>query len=474
MALKDLIKVDKANKRAAVKGSKDSIHHQHEMFVSALKGHSDIVNALSWSSDGSSLVTACDDQTLRVFDTTDLSSKDPRVRRVNTSSRPTGVGFTSSGGLLVSLDDPPQTHVSFFAPNRSSKTTASNAAPFEETVTVKKIFDAKDQILKSVGVCPASFSSAAAYSGHGSGSGSASSSAGPAGGFIACLSTKKSVKVFDWTGKLLATLEPNSLKNHDLTVSADGRFLAVASFTSEVKVWEMTYVRGPSGSKEFKHVLKVMDLKGHRGQITSVALSPCGRRAATASLDGTLRIWNLDVRYSLGEDPKLLLTIPLPLGPGVSYKRMAYGANGIIAATAGDGRVQFLSAEKGDILDTVVAHDLPITALEWCPMPKVVLEKEEGEGEGKGGEAAAAAAAAKKKNTKRWVLATASEDKRREDLAIVGGVEAQGERGVMGGKEEEKGKIKGEVEMGRSLSPVIERISGYLFGDRVDIELYKP
>jgi len=44
----------------------------------------------------------------------------------------------------------------------------------------------------------------------------------------------------------------------------------------------------------------------------------------------------------------------------------------------------------------------------------------------------------------------------------------------MGGKEEEKGKIKGEVEMGRSLSPVIERISGYLFGDRVDIELYKP
>jgi hypothetical protein len=40
-------------------------------------------------------------------------------------------------------------------------------------------------------------------------------------------------------GKEIAVLEPNSLGNHELAVSGDGRFIAVASFTSEVKIWEM-------------------------------------------------------------------------------------------------------------------------------------------------------------------------------------------------------------------------------------------
>lgn len=37
-------------------------------------------------------------------------------------------------------------------------------------------------------------------------------------------------------GRQLATFEPNSLTNHGLAVSGDGRFIAVASFTAEVKV----------------------------------------------------------------------------------------------------------------------------------------------------------------------------------------------------------------------------------------------
>ena len=44
-------------------------------------------------------------------------------------------------------------------------------------------------------------------------------------------------------GKELAVLEPNSLGNHELEVSADGRFIAVASFTSEVKIWEVKVAR---------------------------------------------------------------------------------------------------------------------------------------------------------------------------------------------------------------------------------------
>lgn len=46
-------------------------------------------------------------------------------------------------------------------------------------------------------------------------------------------------------------LEPNSLANHDLAVSYDGRFVAVATFTAEVKIWEMKYGKegGCSGGR---------------------------------------------------------------------------------------------------------------------------------------------------------------------------------------------------------------------------------
>lgn len=44
-------------------------------------------------------------------------------------------------------------------------------------------------------------------------------------------------------GRELGVFEPNALANHDLALSADGRFIAVASFSADVKVWEMKYTR---------------------------------------------------------------------------------------------------------------------------------------------------------------------------------------------------------------------------------------
>ena len=51
------------------------------------------------------------------------------------------------------------------------------------------------------------------------------------------LSTKKEGRVFGLaSGAQLAEFAPNSFQNHGLAVSADGRFIAVPSFTAEVKV----------------------------------------------------------------------------------------------------------------------------------------------------------------------------------------------------------------------------------------------
>ena len=37
-------------------------------------------------------------------------------------------------------------------------------------------------------------------------------------------------------------------------------------------------------------------------------------RTVTASGDGTLRVWNIDVRYSMSEDPKTMLVVRVRMG----------------------------------------------------------------------------------------------------------------------------------------------------------------
>jgi len=57
------------------------------------------------------------------------------------------------------------------------------------------------------------------------------------GGVAVLLSQKKEGRVLGLaSGSQLAEFAPNSFQNHGLAVSADGRFIAVPSFTAEVKV----------------------------------------------------------------------------------------------------------------------------------------------------------------------------------------------------------------------------------------------
>ena len=56
-------------------------------------------------------------------------------------------------------------------------------------------------------------------------------------GVAVLLSTKKEGRVFSIAGgQQLGVFEPNSLANHGLAVSGNGRFIAVSSFTADVKV----------------------------------------------------------------------------------------------------------------------------------------------------------------------------------------------------------------------------------------------
>jgi transducin beta-like protein 2 len=78
-------------------------------------------------------------------------------------------------------------------------------------------------------------------------------------------------------------------------LSADGRFLAATTWGSDVKLWELVFARDGL----FKACSKAMELKGHTSGVLSIAFSGDSTRAVTASKDGTLRVWKLDVRCDL-------------------------------------------------------------------------------------------------------------------------------------------------------------------------------
>jgi WD40 repeat protein len=65
--------------------------------------------------------------------------------------------------------------------------------------------------------------------------------------------------------------------------SPDGARLATGSADSTAKIWDA------AGGRE------LLTLKGHTGQVRSVAWSPDGLRMATGSDDGTAKVWEAAV-----------------------------------------------------------------------------------------------------------------------------------------------------------------------------------
>ncbi|MEM9004750.1 MAG: AAA-like domain-containing protein [Cyanobacteria bacterium P01_F01_bin.86] len=77
------------------------------------------------------------------------------------------------------------------------------------------------------------------------------------------------------------SLEGHSDSVLDVTFSPDGNTLATASQDGTVKLWDM------EGNE-------LNTLEGHSNSVLSVAFSPDGNTLATASQDGTVKLWELD------------------------------------------------------------------------------------------------------------------------------------------------------------------------------------
>src|SRR5919202_602343 len=142
--------------------------------------------------------------------------------------------------------------------------------------------------------------------------------------------------------------ERNQLRGHQgpiysVAYSPDGKMLATASEDGTARLWNL------SGKQ-------LLELVGHRGKLTSISFSPDGQRIITASEDGTARLWNLsgkEVAQFIGHK-----------GP---VWNVSFSPNGKSIASAGeDGTVRLWNL-TGKELGQFTGHNGPVSTLSFSP-----------------------------------------------------------------------------------------------------------
>ncbi|XP_014523212.1 transducin beta-like protein 2 [Vigna radiata var. radiata] len=333
---------------------KDQNKRHHPLDLNTLKGHGDAVTGICFSHDGRNLATACADGVVRVFKLDDASSKSFKFLRINlpAGGHPTAVVFSDDASSIV-VSSYTLSGSSLYMYGEGKPVSSENKQTKLPLPEIKwehhKVHDKKSILTM--------FGASATY---GSGDGST---------IIASCSEGTDIIVWHGkTGKSVGHVDTNQLKNNMAAISPNGRFIAAAAFTADVKVWEIVYAKDGSA----KEVLNVMQLKGHKSAVTWLCFTPNSEQIITASKDGTMRIWNINVRYHLDEDPKTLKVFPIPLrdssGATLHYDRLSISPDGKILAATHGSTLQWLCANTGKVLDTAEkAHDSDISCLSWSP-----------------------------------------------------------------------------------------------------------
>ncbi|KAJ6404669.1 hypothetical protein OIU85_020746 [Salix viminalis] len=339
-----------------VSSDKDHNKKHHPLDLNTLKGHGDSVTGLCFSYDGRSLATACADGVVRVFKLDDASSKSFKFLRINVPAggHPVAVAFSDdASSVVVASQTLSGSSLYMWGEEKVKAADDSKQQPKLPLPDIKwghhKIHENR-AVLTLVGTA----------STYGSGDGST---------IVASCSEGTDIKIWHGkTGKVLGNVDTNQLKNTMATISPNGRFIAAAAFTADVKVWEIVYSKDGS----VKEVPKAMQLKGHKSAVTWLCFTPDSEQIITASKDGSIRIWNINVRYHLDEDPKTLKVFMIPLhdsnGATLHYDRLSLSPDGRILAATHGSMLQWLCVETGKVLDTADnAHNGDITWIAWAP-----------------------------------------------------------------------------------------------------------
>ncbi|MBD2384723.1 protein kinase domain-containing protein [Cylindrospermum sp. FACHB-282] len=261
--------------------------------IHILTGHSDWVNSLAYSPDGKVLVSGSRDKTIKLWNVS--TGKEIRIFAAQSNSvcslsySPDGntlasgsadktikLWNVSTGRVIFTLEGHSDSVLSL-AYSPDGKILASGSS--DNTIKLWNVSTGK-VILTLVGHC--NWVRSLAYS--------------PDGKILASGSSDSTIKLWNVsTGRVIFTLTGHSDSVPALAYSPDGKILASGSADKTIKLWNVS-----TG-------WEISTLRGHFNSVRSLAYSPDGKTVASGSADNSIKIW-----------PILAQTIHSPVSTPVS------------------------------------------------------------------------------------------------------------------------------------------------------------
>ncbi len=233
----------------------------------------DAINALSFSPDSKWLATAGGDTTIRLWD---LTTQVPASRHILLQGHNASIGYIvfspsgrwlATGGAYTNETDIDVRLWDMAAISSSAKPIILKAKKYSDEDNIRGLAFSPDEKRLAAGI-------------------------------------SYSVQVWDLKSKNLADTSSVIIGRHDQWITAiafslDSRWLATGSIDANVKLWDMQSLK-PSQTKsstcqtdEDYPVCRVV-LGGHKATVDAVKFSPNGKWLATASRDGTAKLWDIN------------------------------------------------------------------------------------------------------------------------------------------------------------------------------------
>uniref|UniRef100_A0A915ASE8 Transducin beta-like protein 2 n=2 Tax=Parascaris univalens TaxID=6257 RepID=A0A915ASE8_PARUN len=246
----------------------------HPWMITTLKGHVGRVLDVDFSSNGKFLVSVGEDRSLFLWHTKDFAEKEHKFTRGNVElDNATRIAFgPDSKSVLLSLA-------------AANKLAVYKLARREDGSQAYKFFPVENVSFPEVHLRDINSNAIACN-----------------GKFVMSSSDDNKMVLYNLRGDILKIVEPKLNILYEASISPCGRFVAASGFTPDVFVFEVLFNR----QGEFVDVKRAFELKGHTSGVLSFCFNQNSSRCATASKDGTWKLFDTEIRYNLGQEAQII------------------------------------------------------------------------------------------------------------------------------------------------------------------------
>lgn len=315
----------------------------------SFRGHSDYVNSVSWSPDGTMLASGSQDKKIFLWNVS--TGKESRsihvdsVRGIRVRWSPDGKILASTGNRNVHLWNPATgKKIRTLTPSTQDGVNQFSADCLDWSPDSKSLASGGSDSTIRIWDCK-SGQQIRSMSGHRDDVYGLSWSKD--GNTLASASADKTIRLWNVaSGKVLHVLEGHMDTVTRVCWSPDGQTLASIGYDRTVRLWD------PVLGKE------IHPSSGHGAGVSSVSWSPDGTMIATGSGDKTVRLWST----TSGKELRVLT------GAEEFVSAVAWAPDGKSLAAASGGktvRLRLWDPNTGKTLRTLEGHDKQIASLSW-------------------------------------------------------------------------------------------------------------